>query len=269
MNFHSHYQNLDNRRQTSRLGHWWLYGQNGRALVEAGAQFVHPHKPRREFSARLHFGTKGSETPIDAHLTIAGTGAYVNLGADALRRACHFLTRGEGRDLSLAMRGGQLWWSLWVGEGHCNGTKHSHRRGGRYQPWRCRSGNIPVNPLDVAYGSPKYSYEDLSAVTRTLVMPEDEYEVKLTLRRQRHGRKGGKQRDDGLVVDWKAEKGIPFHFDHSGGWKGSRYYASAVRMPDGVEEKDWPAIALARLAAKATHERVSTGWTVEHEAEQS
>lgn len=269
MRTHTHRQNRDDKRGISRLWHWWLYSDDEKDLAHVDVQFVRSFKPQAEFGARFHLGTRGSETPIDAHLTVAGTGVYVSGDVRGLRQVAHALTRGKGRDLSLSLYSGQFWWRLWTHDDHCNGHNHwsaPPKEGGKYRPWRCRTGNLPANPMDVAYGPSLYSYEDLDAATATVTLPEGSYEVLLRLQRVTRGRKGRTQRYQYLSADWECKGGIPWHYDHSGGWKGTGVWGSSVRVPDGVEGKDWPSVAVAQIAAEAIASRVRTGWTPEHEA---
>lgn len=248
-------QDLTDTHHRSRRG---LYGP-------VSWEWTLPYKLRREFSLRLHLGTRCSETPVDVHGTIGGAGIYLSLESRALGRVCGVLTRGMPKDLRLSLHDGNLWWRLWISDEHCSPDGHSHWVRGKYRPWRCRAGSIPVNPLDVLYGSPKYSYENVAESVGYVALPEGSYEVKLKLQHVTHGRKGRHQRNMGWSVDWASSEGIPWTFDKSWGWKGTRVYGSAVKIADGAEKRNWIAVAEAKIAARALEEREKTGWTIEHE----
>jgi hypothetical protein len=270
MRLHKHTQNRDSRRQISRLLHVGLYPPGDRdAIADLDLQTVVSRKPQREFSARFHLGKRWSETPLDAHLTVAGTGLYWSVNFPGLRKIAHALTKGEGRDLSLSTHGGKLWWRLWTGEDHCNGHNHwrATRKGKRHMPWLCRDGNIPTDPLELIYGPMQYHFEDIDTADGLVVMPEGIYPVNLKLRRVTRGYRNGKRRRyQYMDVNWDCKGGIPWMYDHSGGWKGTGVYGSSVRVPDDVEGKDWASIAAVKIAAAATESRVRTGWTPEHES---
>ena len=126
---------------------------------------------------------------------------------------------------------------------------------------------MSANPLVWVFGRRRYDYVTLATETRDVAIEADTYPVKLDLQRVTHRyerRKTG--RDRGLTCAWDAPKGIPTHFDHSGGWKGTGTYGASLAMPAWAEGRpDWPDVAAARLASWVVAERVRTGWTPEHE----
>lgn len=267
MRIHKHFQNRDDKRHISRLWHFWLYPDGDKdSIADLDVQVAVSRKPKPTFGFRFHLGSRFSETPLDAHAQVAGSGVYVSAGNKYLGKVAHFLTRGEGRDLDLSLHGRHIWWQLWTGRDHCSGPEHSHWVDGKYQPWRCRSGNIRAHPLEILWGPLLYSYEDLDKTRVTVQLPEGLYVLELKLQRVYRGYKDrNKKKKMHLTADWSCDTGIPWFFDHSGGWKGSRAYGSAVSLPDGIEGKEWWTVAAARIVAKAMESRVKTGWTPEHE----
>lgn len=250
-------QNLSNARKWSARGTVWI-----RDTGHSG-QFVLPRRPTADFGLSLRVGTRGSSTPFDAHLYLFGAGVF--LSTQWGRRVAHWLTRGKTHTLSVSIHGGMLWWNLWVTEDHPHG-KHV-RRSGKYRGWQCRDGCMSANPLVWVFGRRRYDYVTLATETRDVAIEADTYPVKLDLQRVTHRyerRKTG--RDRGLTCAWDAPKGIPTHFDHSGGWKGTGTYGASLAMPAWAEGRpDWPDVAAARLASWVVAERVRTGWTPEHE----
>lgn len=218
-------------------------------------------KPKPEFSVRFHAGNLGSETPFDAHLTVAGTGVY--LGTTLGRRAAHILSLGEktyrgrklygGRDLSLALHNGRLWWHVW--------TDPTDWSRGRFAGWRERS--LTVNPADILLGGPKRgSHEDVAGTEAVIVLPEGEQHLKLTLRRATWGRPKGRK-DHSWNVDWSATPGISVRPDD--GWKGP-VTGSSVNITDQQAAGDWAAAAMAALHGWVKETRARYGYKPEREA---
>ena len=203
-------------------------------------------KPRLSF--RLHVGTRGSETPLDAHLDVLGNAVYVNTSIG--RRLAHALSRGVSKTIAFRLEDGKLWYTLWANE-------HSYRRGDR------RQGALTVSPAELLWGPKRYSYEDLAVADVEITMPDGQYPVTLTLQRCRYGRARRRLVDQGYVVDWNAPRGIPTHFDHSGGWKGDRTYGSAIALPE--RRNDWPADAGQLLMAWVMEQRGRTGFRAAQE----
>jgi hypothetical protein len=182
-------------------------------------------KPQASFSARFHVGNAGSETPFDGHLTIFGSGLYWGISAGS-KLAQKLTTNPEneydGRDLSVRIDDERLWLKVW--------TPSDRWKSGEFAKWR--NAVIPLNPFEWFLGSKRYSYENLDQVSMVLRLPEDEetYPVTVTLQKCSLGRKKGKRRLISYFLDVNAPKGIPDHYDPSGGWKGDRVYGFSVAI---------------------------------------
>lgn len=208
-------------------------------------------KPDPEFSARFHVGTAGSETPFDGHLTVLGSGIY--WGTSIGRKLADRITREkkhkwEGRDLQLSIHNGSLWIKAWVHPG-------TWERG-EFAPWREKS--IDLNPLTHLFGRKRYWYEPIGSHAFDIEMPEGSYPVVATLQRQLLGRPKLKRRVESLTVDVEADKGIPSHYDKSGGWKGDRTYGFSV--PFRSEREDWQVDAKAAITAWVYQQRANSGF---------
>lgn len=207
--------------------------------------------PKPEFSARLHVGTAGSETPFDGHLTILGSGFY--WGIENGGRLADWLTREErhkweGRDLQLSVHGGRLWLSAWVHPG-------TWERG-EFAKWR--SDSWPIHPLDILFGRPRYWHEDVDVAQLDIEMPEATYPVTATLQRHLYGRPKSKRREAKWVVDVEAPKGVPNRHDRSGGWKGDRVYGFGVGLRE--RRNDWAVDAKAAAEAHILRDRADSGF---------
>ncbi|CAN5145394.1 hypothetical protein BH11ACT6_BH11ACT6_34720 [soil metagenome] len=183
-------------------------------------------KPTPEFGINFEVGTRGSETPFDGYLKIAGTTLYwgLNQGGELATSLTQFwLNRLPNR---LRSR------DCLVGPGRpetcdcppfrpgASSKRHIGRNGdtcdvmyegrrfqvrtsdgklwleiwtlkngwtrGQFAEWRSRS--IKLNPLDLIFGSQRYWYDDVDHADILVQLPEAEYPVKATLRQQRHGR---------------------------------------------------------------------------------
>lgn len=215
-------------------------------------------KPRAEFSARFHIGTKGSETPFDGHLTILGTGVY--WGIESGGRLAGWITREkrhqyEGRDFAVSICDGSLSLRLWV---HADTGEH-----GEFAKWR--SAYISLSILDRIYGQKKYTYENLAEALIAIDMPEGTYPVRATLQLQKHGRPKSKRHVDSHTVDVEAPKGIPTHYDKSGGWKGDRTYGFGVAVKRHGD--DWALDAKNAITARVFQYRADSGFREPQEAD--
>lgn len=206
-------------------------------------------RPRAEFSARLHVGTAGSETPWDGHLTILGTGLYWGIGgggkiADLLTRETRH--KYEGRDLSLAIHNGSLWWRVWT---HDMTTER-----GEFAAWREKS--VSVKVLDLLLGGPRrYTYETLDTANGVVRLADGDYPVTFELQRQTLSRPRGPKRSE-QVVEWSST-GIPCEFDD--GWKGGATISSA--FPMRYQGRRWVDQAVRELAAWVMTERARREFT--------
>lgn len=236
------------------------------ARVEAHIEVVIPRKVKPEFLVRFHLGTKGSETPVDAHAGIGGAAVFV--GTSAFARAAHALTRGQGRDLSLRLHSGALWWEAWISEDR-------RSRGGRWRsapwsnavkhrPYLSRSGNVSVNPLDYLFGGPaRYSYESAGEPVEARMTPREGYDgdgpyvVRWQLERQTLGRKRGPKKLSWTAA-WECDQGIPVR-NHD--WKGDTITASSVSLTDEQANGDWLTAATEALTADISSDREHYDYT--------
>jgi len=217
---------------------------------------LYARKPNRGMlgnrpSVRVHVGGRGSETPYDWHVDLGVIAGYFGIGGTGHRLA-ERITQGKSRDLSCHVHDWTLFWKLWADEDHtCD-----KRRAGKYQPWRCRDGNISVNLRDWVYGGPaRYAYENIGDPRDgLLVMPDGEYVAAFQLQRQTLARPRG-PRTVSYVAEWKSESGIPVR-NHE--WKGDCIYGSAVTIPEGLD--DWLPAAVDGLRAKVERDRAHYEW---------
>jgi hypothetical protein len=237
---------------------------------------------------RLHTGTRGSETPLDAHVDLGFAAGYFSVGG-VLGRWCHFLGGGHGRDLSLSVHGGHLWWKLWYDGDSGNDEHHRCDKWRRppwpwslgrrkYRGWLCaRDGSIELNPLDAWFGSPKYDYDKSEPWREALVdvgqFPGDRYLVRFRrepyVRQREHGPRWARRPlERGVGVEFDAvireahqqpgersiQPGIPYR-NHD--WKGDEVCSGGVRPPaGGWPEGEWLPAAVEALIAQIKADRV-------------
>lgn len=230
-------------------------GTDGRDLFEAHIETI-VRTPRLHFSARFHVGTAGSETPFDGHLIILGSGLYWGVGSRWLRNLADRITRErrhkyEGRDISVTLDGdgiAYLRWQLWT---HPDSSER-----GEFARWRAKS--VHVNPLDILFGTRQYWYENGEWALIAITMPEGVYPVRATIQKQLYGRPKLKRRIESTLLHVDAPKGIPTHYDPSGGWKGDRTHGFGVKFVRRYPERaDWVVDA----------ENAITGWVYSHRAQ--
>lgn len=227
---------------------------------------------------RLHFGDRGSETPIDAMLGLWWISFFFGLRTNRLGQFCEWIGRGHKRNIALIFHHGQAWWELWYDDddGYDQYHKCDKRRkpklwpwsAGRtkYRSWMClRKGNIDLNPLDALWGNRYYSYELLEEDTLLIEInqfPGDEYLVDFKLqkmtRSRRHGPKWARRVEFiGYNAEWminEENEGIPTQ-NHD--WKGDNTLGSAVKIEDHVY---WRMEADTKLVAWVIKERKSRGY---------
>lgn len=183
---------------------------------------VHRHVKDNIFAFRFHIGNRGSETPWDGHLIILGVGFYWALGngrklADKL--TCSAKRPFDSRDWSLRIHDSSVWWEF---------ANHNdmYDRGLKNR----RRGYFNISIPEAFWGPKKYTYEDIDSYATTIKMPEGEYAVVLNLQKVYFGRtKVAKRKHiQTWCIDVDSPKGIPTHYDKSGGWKGDRTYGFGV-----------------------------------------
>lgn len=260
-------------RDTDRRSGWDV------TKIEPHAQVV-VSRPSAEFSLRLHVGGLGSETPWDAHATIAGTGVYAGLGGIGGRLA-QWISRGKGADLSAYLHDWTLRWKLWREEDSSGSRWRVNRRGQRvFQSWRSRDGWVSVNLRDHLHGGPlRYSYEDRDEQRTAFVVTTEgtEHMVDFQLQLQTRARPRG-PRQHSVTAHWTCEEGIPVR-NHE--WKGDCTISSAVTIaPEVVRVREqrggevsllwdidgrtgspkWLSAAVEALKAQITRDREHYEW---------
>lgn len=237
----------------------------GNAQLVLGAELWarHPRFIKDRLGVRFHIGGRGSETPFDWHVDLGVVAGYFSIGGVG-GRFCQWLGRGHGRDLSLALHNGKLWWKVWY-DGDCGNDEH-HRcdkrrpawwsRETKYRSWRClRDGSLAVNPLDYVFGGElKYSYEDVGPKRDAFVTvgPTTDL-VTFQLQRQFHARPRGPKRMS-WVASWEANPGIRVR-NHD--WKGDTILGSAEPVSGRT---NWLPEAVASLERRVARDREHYRW---------
>jgi hypothetical protein len=260
----------------------------GHRTLGLNVELVGPKYPGRERRWRdnigftLHFGNRGSESPLHLHLHASRLGsAYFSVEGIG-GRFCEWIGRGHKRDLSLRTHGGSLWWKVWY-DGESGNDEH-HRcdkwrrpklwpwSAGRnkHRSWMClRDGSIALNPADAFWGSPLYHREPVDGPRTALVVvgdfPHDEYLVDFTLEafevRRDHGPAWARRvLKRGFNYDAKANPGIPVR-NHD--WKGDEILGWGGRIPDGtdLEAGRWLKVAVADTIEHVRRDRKHYGYT--------
>lgn len=230
----------------------WLYGPNEQNIAGGHVEVL---IGRTTPSVEIHLGGEGSETPFNAHLALPGIAIYTGArfgrwSGKLASRLTH--PRGErheyvGRSISAFLANGTVYWNIWAHD--------SLWERDEFPAWR--HGSKSVNPLDYILGGPKrYAYTDVEKAHIDLQLHDGVYPVTLKLQRRKFGRPRGRS-EEGWSVDWGARRGIPSHFDRSGGWKGDRTYGSGFDIPS---DRDWVNDATERLRAWVYEQRAKTGF---------
>ena len=251
-------------------------------------------KPNLEFGLSFEVGTRGSETPFDGHIKIAGTALYwgieqgsglaqrltqhwFNRHPNRPRRECyedtcdcppwspgaagkrHLARNGQpaehmydGRELELRTYEGRLWVSAWTPKGG-NSTSG-------FASWR--KAVIRINLLDRLLGQNRYYHEEVETRPIMVELPELAYPIQATLEYCHRGRTKINPRHHehwwSVKVDASECKGIPYRFDHSGGYKGDRVYGFGVRLKE--RRRDWHVDAKAAIEAFILNRRAESGF---------
>lgn len=198
------------------------------------------------WSAEVKIGNRASEHTLAAHLRLYPFGAiYLNtegFGAWLQRRLNP--AGYQSRVISLDLQYGGIEWKLWA----------KRDESSKSDPWWMR-GRIKLDPRDRLLGRRRYAYEDVGdQVTATVRMPHgDDHKAKLQLQRCTGGR--NRRRFDSWTVDWSTRPGIPTKPN------GGEVLGSAVKVSArSVEERTWPAEAVAGIAAQLTADRTRYGY---------
>lgn len=252
------------------------YRINGEDLrrVEGHIEIATHRKPASA-GFRLHFGDRGSETPVDGMLDLGWIAFYWGFNAPGLGRLCERIGRGHKRDLSLRIFGGSLWWRLWYDDD--GGSDAYHRcdswrqpkvwpwsRGRRkHRGWMClRDGNIDLNPLDALWGNKLWLKDETfqGDTTQALVpvrdFDGDEYPVTFTLERRTVRRQHGPawaQRVHRIDYSADADGRIPIR-NHD--WKGDDVLGWGVNVSaESVADGSWVKEAVAGTIAMVQRDR--------------
>lgn len=221
---------------------------------------------------KFHLGDRGSETPFDGHVDLGAAAAYWSIGGVGGRLA-EFLGRGQKRNLTLRVHGGQLWWELWYDHEGGN-SEHEHRCDGWRQPtvwpwskgrrkhrgWMClRDGNLELNPANELWGRPRPTREVI-ATGDAFVEPGDfagdTYLVQFKLERvtwaREHGPSWARGEEVSLAVDWDAGPGIPVR-NHD--WKGDESLSGHFPVLEHPGDGPWLAWASEMLLDQIRRDR--------------
>lgn len=274
---------------------WITYNikRNPRRQIKAKLEVVWNWKLKgyHHTGASIHFGGRGSETPIDIFLGLYFVSFFFGMNFPGLGRICGWLGRGHHRNISLKVHDGSIWWELWYDDQ--SGYDDWHRCDGwrriwwwpfknkKYRSWSClRQGNIDLNPLDAIYGSQNYHYKTVDTAETILFMingqdsiaemPQAEFNkfyaegavekhlLKLELQhvdsyRDRAPKWARGYKDCGYMASWRCDQGIPFR---NNSWKGNYTYASAVDLGMKLYVGEaWPFLARGRIRDSINEDR--------------
>lgn len=279
--FHVYHHRID---EGWRAGRWRLSFFRNRKVVRDGIERLiqdyilllgleyYFRKWRNEFSLQFSIGNAGSETPFDWHISIGGQALYFQTAVG--RRLAHWLTSRKGGYYTRVFHLGKfgestdLRWEIWAEKNEWSSE----------DPWWMH-GSINLSIKDRLWGKLYYSYEVVKpAVEMVLDFPKEDghYPVILELQRSILKRKKrDKIYDEKLLVEVEAPKGVPTHYDSSGGWKGDRTYGWAVPWPNkmpfqravyGVDEPvevtdNWADLALRAVKLNVIKTRRESGFT--------
>ena len=236
-------------------------------------------KPALDFAWKLRVGNSRSETPWDGQFTIFGAAFY--WGCSRGRRFAQWLTHsrnpivrnagtpheytmGKYRNRSIGFYTfeGSLYTSFWVDE---------HGDSDNTRPARWRRKSIALDIRDHLFGPERYRYIPLSSVKTVLKIEESNspngiktaYPVELELQRceKYRTKRPNKviEHDFSIAID--APKGIPTHYDKSGGWKGDSTYGWSIKFPHG-NQTHWINQAEQLVLADIFKKRGKSGFTV-------
>jgi hypothetical protein len=250
-------------------------------------------KPTTEFGINFEVGTRGSETPFDGYVKLAGTTIY--WGVEQGGRLAELITQIWFNRLPNRITRACLddtcscppWQPSATMKRHhgLNGKPYQHRYEGRrfqirtsegklsleiwtrkagwskgeFADWRSRS--IKLNPTDLLFGEQRYWYDDVEEQRIVIQLPEAEYPVKAKLQRVRFGRPKLPARHVeswSVDVDAAETKGIPNRYDPSGGWKGDRVWGFGVNLR--ARRRDWAIDAKAAIEAAILKTRADSGF---------
>jgi len=281
MKFHLFKINELDRRNGRK--HYWHYMRRFLHIYKGSEEYdslheifgghIETHVRKRTetlFALRLHIGNDGSETPWDGHIQIFGIGFF--WGHTAFRKMASWLSRCSGykydsREWSIRISDGTLYWSLAEHSDMCSKHSRAYLRKStkkrkfprRRVTWR--RGSINLSIPEAIWGPKRYTYEDVDSYVTTIKMPEEEYAAVLRLQKVFFGRtKVAKHKhEQSWTIEVDSPKGIPTHYDSSGGWKGDRTYGFGVHF-DYPRSQGWQIDAENAVTAWVLKERARTGF---------
>lgn len=228
---------------------------------------------------KLHLGDRSSETPWDGHVDVGVGAAFWSIGGVGGRLA-EFLGRGQKRNLSLRLHGGQVWWELWHDDEGGN-AEHAHRCDSwrqptvwpwslgrrKHRPWMClRDGNLDLNPATAFWGTPSPTKTVLADdVTLPIALgefPGDTYLIDGRLERwdwaRDHGPAWARKPSSTWHYEWRGK--IP---TDRGNWKGDHILGSGVTLTQTeVEAGDsWQQLVMDRVVEQMLRDRRRNGYT--------
>jgi hypothetical protein len=200
---------------------------------------------------QLHFGNRGSETPIDWHVSAYWLAIFGSFNAPGLGAFCEKIGRGHKRNISLRTHDKTLWWELWYDDdmGYDDWHRCDKWRKPKLWPWSMgrkkhrswmclRHGNIELNPVSAFYGSRLWLKDETfegqteQAMVDIQDFPGDMYVVDFALERRQVRREHGPAWARRVVrtdysADAKCTPGIPVR-NHD--WKGDEILGWSVRV---------------------------------------
>jgi hypothetical protein len=256
---------------TRRFWHW--YSNDEKDLFEAHLETIVKKKTESYFDIALRINPD-SESVWSGNFRIFGAGFF--WGHSGFRRLAERIVKCDGykyddRNWSLRISDGSLWWVFAEHNDMCN--KHNRRAEDMKKSWPkrrnfWRRGVINLSIPEAIWGPKRYSYEDVDSFATVIKMPEGEYGVLLKLQRVFLGRtKVARHKHiQSWTIEVDAPKGIPTHYDHSGGWKGDRTYGFGVPFKYPRSE-GWQQDAEAAVTAAVYKYRSDSGFREPQETE--
>lgn len=225
-----------------------------RSAGEVGGQLV-IGRPHGGVGVEVKVGNAGSEHTLAAvvhlwplgalYLHTSGFGTWVQRRLNPVGY--------DSRIIGVGVVDGLLQWRLWALRDGPTGMN-----GKRRERWWMRA-DVNLRWRDRLFGRYRYRYTDVpgGSTTRMVRLPEDDYLVELTLKREVQGR--DRWRKTGAwSVNWEvAGKPIP-----TAGPQRDRIYGSAVPVPEhAVRVGTWPDVAAVAIAAAMTKARTGREWS--------
>lgn len=214
------------------------------------------YKKDRDISIRFSINPDGDQG-WGGHFLLFGIGFF--WGFEGFRKLAERLVRCKGypydsRTWSIhTSSDARIYWEFARHDDMCRGSECGKPLG--------HSGHLNFNLVEKIRGPIRYTYEDLDHFATTIKMPEGEYAAVLTLRKCYLGRtKVNKSKHKrSYEIDVDSPKGIPTHYDKSGGYKGDRTYGFGVNFPYN-RSQGWQQDAEALVTARVLTWRGESGF---------